>query len=88
MLSGKTSSGFQFQIEEDALDDWDLLEEMTAVDDGESTRIIKVADLLLGSEQKNALKAHVRKIHGRCKASAMVEEIGEILNANNASKNS
>ena len=87
MITGKTNSGFEFEIETERLDDWDLLESLTAVDKGNISVIPNVALALLGEEQLQRLKSHVKGIHGRVSMSAMFQEIFEILNSNNQGKN-
>ena len=43
MLRGKTSTGFEYFVNDSALDDWDLLEDLNAVDAGNYQRIIPAA---------------------------------------------
>lgn len=88
MLEGKTKSGFAYKVEDDALDDWELLEALTKLDDGDPLVVVKIPKLLLGEEQANALKEHLRNKNGRVKATQMTEEIGEIMNSNQEAKNS
>ena len=83
--SGKTKSGFEFQIDEEALDDYELLEELAMVDRGKTGKVVGVLERLLGAEQKDKLKEHLRK-DGKVSAKKMfseLKEIFEILNAKN-----
>lgn len=74
-----TSSGFECEIDEDALDDYELLDALTKVDKGQNDRITDAVDLLLGDEIKQRLIDHVRKENGRASVEAVVKEFGEIL---------
>ena len=90
MIAGKTTSGFEFTIEDSALDDWELLEVLADIDDGKTQKIGSAVKMLLGSEQAEALKEHCRNEEGRVPTSAMMKEIGDIfvaLKENRATKN-
>lgn len=87
MLKGKTSSGFEFELEDEVLDDYELLENLRKVDEGDNGCLIKVVDQLLGEEQKKRLKEHVRTEKGRVSAKKLLEEVSEIFQSCNAGKN-
>ena len=90
MLTGKTTTGFDFTIEDSALDDWELMEVLADIDDGKTQKIGTAVKLLLGKEQADALKDHCRNDEGRVPATAMMAEVGEIFAAmrdNKATKN-
>lgn len=86
MIRGTTNSGFDYEIDDNALDDYELLEILTEVDSGESGNIPLMVELLLGKEQKEALKKHCKK-NGRVSTSLMMQEITEILSSNGTGKN-
>ena len=88
MIEGKTSSGFEFSLDEDALDDYELLEMLCKVDKGEENMLIDAVKRLVGDEQEHRLREHVRNEKGRVSASKMTAEIGEILAATKSGKNS
>ncbi len=87
MIKGKTSSGFEFELDDDVLDDYELLENLQKVDEGEESRMVKVVDILLGEKQKERLKDHVRTEKGRVSAKRLLEEVSEIFQSSNAGKN-
>lgn len=87
MLEGKTKSGFEFKVEDEATDDWELLEALTKVDRGNITFLIDAAKMLLGDEQLSELKKHC-KANGRVSAEKMMEEITDILQYGGNPKNS
>lgn len=81
MLTGKTTTGFDFTIEDSALDDWELMEVLADIDDGKTQKIGTAVKLLLGKEQADLLKEHCRNDEGRVPATAMMAEVGEIFAA-------
>lgn len=88
MIKGVTTSGFNFTLDEDALDDYELLEAICSVDHGNYSDVTKMVHLLLGSEQESELKAFIKNRDGKIRTSSMMIEIKEIFNACNAGKNS
>lgn len=81
MLTGKTSTGFAWNIEEDALDDMELLDALVESDKGNGAAISDVTRLLLGEKQRAALYDHLRGENGRVRATAAVTAVNEILAA-------
>lgn len=88
MIKGETKTGFKFEIEEEVLDDYELLETLVDADNGNNMALFSVIDMILGDEQKKALKEHLREIHGRVPASAMIAEIMDIIEKSGSGKNS
>lgn len=84
----KTESGFKCVIQNEALDDWEVLELFRQVDKGDVGAIIDVAPLFLGDNQYEALKSHIKEKYGKVKASIMVKELSEIMNLAHETKNS
>ena len=87
MLRGKTESGFEFELDDDVLDDYELLELFCKIDEGETSLTTKMVDILLGEEQKERLKDHVRVKSGRVSSKRLLAEITEILNSTREGKN-
>lgn len=79
MKTAKTKSGFEFTVKDSALDNWELLEVLSDIDDGKTQKMGAAVKLLLGVEQANALKEHCRNDEGIVPASAMISEISEIF---------
>lgn len=88
MIKGKTSSGFEYELDDDALDDYELLEMLCDVDKGNTSLIVDAVKKLLSPEQEKNLREHVRSKKGRVSAKKMIEELGEILASGNTGKNS
>ena len=87
MEKGKTKSGFEFAVDPAVFDDWEILEKLNDIDNGNSALMVDVARQVLGQEQLDALKEHVREEHGKVSITAMGEALGEIFEACNTSKN-
>ena len=79
MLTGTTSSGFNWQIAEDALDDMELLDALSEIDAGKLDSVSAACLHLLGKPQRTKLYDHRRDESGRVRISAVADELGEIL---------
>lgn len=80
MLKGITKSGFEYEVEDKALDSWELLESLVEVDEGNVGAIVKVARQLLSKAQLDSLKEHCRDIDtGIVSRNKMLAEIADIL---------
>lgn len=87
MITGKTLTGFEFELQDDVLDDYELLETLAAVDRGEYGRITEMVEQLLGKEQKEKLKEHIRNEHGKVSATKLMDEVKEIFGGSKELKN-
>lgn len=86
MIRGKLSSGFEFHLDENIFDDFELVELYAKV----AKNPIWVGDLaerLLGVEQKKALVEHLRKEDGKVHTTDMFNALKEIEDAVPAAKN-
>ncbi len=88
MVKGLTKSGFSYEIDEEILDDYEFLEILLKIDEGEISYSIKMVDMLLGEEQKKRLKDHVRTENGRVPATKLISEALEIFSSIKEGKNS
>lgn len=80
MIKGTTASGFDFEIEESALDNWELLEALVDIDDGHIGGAVHALKMLLGEKQFKALKEHCRdKTTNKIAQKDMFDELSEIL---------
>lgn len=73
-----TRSGFEYQLEEKALSNWEVLEIIDEIEDNPQ-RVVKLAKLLLGNEQYKELKEHC-KIDGIVDATMMNDALVDIMN--------
>lgn len=77
----KTSTGFEFEIDRNAVvDDWELVELLAAGDGGDLGATISAMKAILGEESYNALKEHIRNDAGKVSAARIKNEFLEILN--------
>lgn len=81
----KTSSGFEFEIVDGAFDDWELIELLAELGDGNGLKVPAVLRKLLGDEQAAALKEHCRH-DGKVTVKAMNAEIAEIISLSGKKK--
>lgn len=81
MITGKTASGFDFEIEDDALDDMELLDALVEIDNGRADQVSTVCVRLLGKAQRARLYEHLRGANGRVRATDVSAAILEILGA-------
>lgn len=86
MIKGMTKSGFAFELREELADDYELLELIGEVDENPA-KVDALLVKLLGKEQKNALKEHLRGENGIVKLTDMDKAIMEIFAAFPQSKN-
>ena len=78
MISGKTRTGFEYVIDDNVFDDYEILELMAKVKKNDTLAIFELIERLLGEEQKDQLKDHVR-VNGRVSMSAINDEIVDIF---------
>ncbi len=75
-----TKSGFKTSLDPKVLDNMELVDALSqANDDGIS--IVKVANMLLGEDEKRRLYDHLRTDDGRVPMGPFMAEIEEILNS-------
>ena len=87
MITGTTSTGFAFELEDDVFDDYELLEVLKEIDEGNEEHVVTMVDILLGEVQKKLLKEHVRNEKGKVSVTRIMEEVTEIFNLCNEGKN-
>ena len=91
MITGKTKAGFEYQIHDDVLDDFEVLELVGAVDES-ITALPKLLTAVFGADQKKAYNEHMRNPKtGRISTQAVLEDIEnmfEDLNSEPETKNS
>lgn len=79
MITGQTKSGFNYHIEENILQDYELLEAIAETEKN-PIFITKVVRMLLGDDI-DRLKEHVRDENGHVSIEKMNVEITEIFEA-------
>ena len=86
-MKGKTSTGFEFDIEDERLDDMELVDIMAEIDEN-PLLMPKLCKMLLGEVQKKRLYDHLRSEDGRVPIEATTNAIQEIFNSPGDLKNS
>lgn len=81
-----TPDGFEFEIDDETLDDWELLECFEGLSDSDPGSIVRFVKKLLGSLQYARLKNFLKERDGKVRASAMQAEIELIMNTYKALK--
>lgn len=81
MYKGSTSSGFEFEIDENAADNMELVDALAEAADDDMLAVSTVGKILLGKEQRKKLYDHIRTVDGRVPVKEAVNEIMEILQA-------
>lgn len=87
IIKGKTTSGFEYTIPKENLDNYELIEALSEIEENPLV-IAKIVDMLLGKDQTKNLKEHVRSKTGIVSSEKMGEEIKNIFESVNETKNS
>lgn len=85
MLKGTTKSGFKFEVEDKRLNNYELLEAISDVEES-PLALPRVIKLLLGDSKAKALKNHVRDDEGFVSADKLSAEIMEIFESKTLKK--
>lgn len=88
-IHGKTSTGFEFKVDPDAIRDMEFIELAAQVEEN-GLLLPKMIEVVLGKDQKKALYDHVRNSNGRVLLDDINDEVKEIfdsLNTNSETKN-
>lgn len=88
MITAKTESGFSIELEENALDNMEVLDALSDLDEGNPLAMSRLVVKLLGKDGKKRLYDHLRTEDGRVPASAVESSIMELFQSINAGKNS
>lgn len=86
-MTARLNDGFEIEISESVTDDWEFLEVLAGIDEGETGLIVKAARMLLGNDGVKALKEHLRNKDGKVSSTAMVTALGELMESVNSLKN-
>lgn len=90
MIEGKTTSGFTYHIEDNAMNDMEIVDAITDIQSGKEMQIMSgtstLINKLLGS-QKKAFYDHYRSEDGRVPIEAVTNAVVEILASTQKGKN-
>lgn len=89
MITGKTASGFEFTLDEQAMDDMNLIDALAGASENDPLQFSRVIRLLLGEEQRKRLYNTLKNEAGRVPVERVSEAVSEIFAAAGAAgKNS
>lgn len=81
-MKGVTDTGFAFEIDSEALNDMEVVEDLVALSKKEDATVLpNILNKLLGAEQKKALYDHCRTESGRVPVDKVEEELAKIFDA-------
>lgn len=86
MINGKTTSGFEYTLDPDKLNDYELFEKIGEMEENPFT-VTSVVNMILGKEQAKKLKDHIRSENGTVPIEKMTTEITEIFDTQTEIKN-
>ena len=75
MITAKTESGFSIELEESTLDNMEVLDALSDLDEGNPLAMSRLVVKLLGKDGKKRLYDHLRTEDGRVPASAVESAI-------------
>lgn len=81
MITGKTSTGFEFAFSQDVVNDMRMLRAIGRMDKGEADAIDYVGKKLLGEEKYDKLLEHIQTEDGRQPVDALMTEFSQIFEA-------
>ena len=87
-MTVKLSDGFEVEIDERHLNDWNLLKKFRGIDKGETSLVVDVAEILLGGEEKLDVLAKHLEVDGVTSIDSMVDALREIMESATELKNS
>lgn len=81
MIKGTTKSGFEYEVDENAADNMELIDALAEATADDMLAVSTVSKLLLGRMMRKKLYDHVRADDGRVPINLAVDEIMEIMQA-------
>lgn len=81
MFVGKTSNGFEFEIDEEVFDDMELIDYLADLEDDNITSLSRITAKMFGKEQRKKMYDFVRSENGRVSPAIISEMITEVFTA-------
>jgi len=79
MITGKTASGFEYQIPETAFDNMELVDAIAECSGDNPFASSRMVSLVLGTEQKKRLYDYLRTEDGRVPTEAVLQAVNDIF---------
>lgn len=88
-MKGKTKTGFEIEVKDNVMDNWELLELLGEADKGKPSALISAMKILLGEDGYGTFKEHVRSLSddGVVHATLMSEELSSLMTSISNGKN-
>ena len=86
-MTARLKDGFEVKLNEEVLNDWEFLEVLADIDEGEGGLIVKAARMLLGKDGVKMLKEHIKDENGKVPADVMANALLELMNSVGETKN-
>jgi hypothetical protein len=91
MIKGKTKSGFEFEMNEEVLNDMRIVDALADMQSGDDSLVMvavtELLNLVLGRKQKQLLYKHLEVENGRVPIEKVSDELVEIFNSLKEGKN-
>lgn len=81
MITGKTSTGFEFAFSQDVVNDMRMLRAIGKMENGDAESIDYVGKKLLGQDKYDKLLDHIQTEDGRQPIDALLKEISDMFAA-------
>lgn len=78
-VKGTTSSGFNFSLDTDDMNDMRVIEALAEIEKGNVLYVVDLIKLMLGTKQKEALYKHIANKDGKVSPELCMVEIKEIF---------
>lgn len=79
MIKGKTSSGFAYELPENAIDNMELIDALAETTENNPMAVSRVCRLFLGEGLRKRLYDYLRTEDGRVPIEALSNELGEMF---------
>ena len=79
MIKGITDSGFEFEIDENSMNDMEVVDALARMIDNDLLAMPILSDKMLGKDQKKRLYDHIRRDDGRVLIEDFTKEILDIF---------
>lgn len=86
LIKGQTSTGFKFEISRRRLNNYEIVEYLSRLED-EPLLLPKIVEMILGIKQTELLKNHVRDEDGIVDTEVISKELEEIIKSQGQLKN-
>lgn len=86
MIKGKTNSGFEYEIDDGTLNNYELIEILAEIEE-QPLLLPKLIKMILGEKQKNALMEHIRDANGTVPVNLVNDELTQIIQSQKKLKN-